>query len=89
MSYTALGPYHGSGLGVSYRCPRGRRVALRGMVWPHPKRIFLYYQLWLLAGHAGANEVIDEMRVAAATGAITTGDVARALKLLPQPTRHR
>jgi hypothetical protein len=63
-------------------------AALRGMVWPHPKRIFLYYQLWLFAGHAPANEVIDEMRVAAATGAIAKGDVARAQKLLPQATRH-
>ena len=63
-------------------------AALRGMAWPHPKRVLLYYQAWLLAGHAQANQVIDEMRVAAATGAIANGDVARAQKLLPQVSRH-
>jgi hypothetical protein len=63
-------------------------AALRGMARPHPKRLFLYYGYWLFSGHAEANEVIDEMRVPAATGAIAKGDLKRAQKLLPKPT-HR
>jgi hypothetical protein len=63
-------------------------AAFRGMAQPHPKRVFMYCLGWLLTGHARANEVIDEMRVAAATGAITKGDVARAQKLLPEASRY-
>ena len=63
-------------------------AALRGMTRPHPKRLFLYYGEWLFVGHAQANEVIDEMRVPAATGAIANGDLKRAQRLLPKPTRR-
>jgi hypothetical protein len=63
-------------------------AALSGMARPHLKRVFLYYLGWLLTGHARANELIDEMRVAAATGAIMKGDVASAQKLLPEASRY-
>jgi hypothetical protein len=63
-------------------------AALSGMARPHPKRVFLYCLGWLLTGHTRANEVIDEIRVAAATGAIAKGDVASAQKLLPEASRY-
>jgi hypothetical protein len=63
-------------------------AALGGMDRPHLKRAFLYCIGLLLNGHARANEVIDEMRVAAAVGAIAKGDVASAQKLLPEASRY-
>ena len=64
------------------------QAALLGHTRPHPKRILFYLFSWLMVGHARANEVIDAFRVPAAMGAIAKGDVEKARKLLPEPSRN-
>jgi hypothetical protein len=63
------------------------------MVRPHPKRILLYALGWLSVGHALANEMIDALRIAAATGAIAkasrnhlvVGEAASAASTFTRP----